>query len=426
MSGLTIRGRSLIAAGLACVVSAIALGEEDLVRVGVLLLVLPLAATAMLATTRLQLACHRTLEPRRISAGSLVRVTLRLDNLSRRPTPALFAEDLVLPGSDSTAGAGGDGWASAPHFALDRLGGGATRTMTYSLRPPGRGLYELGPLAVRLCDPFGFCELPRMFQAVDRLLVTPEVVTLPRIDPTGRLTAGITARAGRAGGSGDDDVGTRPYRPGDELRRVHWRTTARIGELSVRREEQPRQGSVTVVLDTRASAWPPGTARGVDAGPAEGGFETAVSVVASITVALAATGTGVRLLSLDGEELGHVPGDRWTASSGVAELLERLARIEAGPVPAGPGKSGRPASPLVLTEDRAVVVLGRVRPADIELLPTSTAGPGLALVVGVDGDVSSLTAAGWVAESVPRLTALPLVWQQLGTGTAQAGGRYLR
>jgi uncharacterized protein (DUF58 family) len=407
----------LIAAGLACICSAVALGEEDLVRAGVLLLVLPLAATAVLAGTRLRLRCVRSLEPRRVSAGALVRVTMQIENASRTPTPAMFAEDLVLPGG---GGPSTDGWTSSPRFALDRLEGGEFRTLNYTLRPPRRGSYDVGPLAVRLCDPFGFCELPRMFHAVDRLLVTPEVVSLPGADPTGRWSAGATGHSGGTSGSGEDDLGTRPYRPGDELRRVHWRTTARVGELSVRREEQPRQGSVTLILDTRASAWPPGpSAQGAPGGVGDD-FETAVSVVASVAAMLAARGIGLRLVTLDGALLGRVPGGRWTSSAEVAALFELLAdvRVGAGSSPQSAGRSGPGDAPARETGSLTVAVLGRMRPADAEVLPHAPRGAGLALLVGGLTDPSALAAVGWRAQPVPRLSALPTAWGLLVAGSA--------
>ena len=52
--------------------------------------------------------------------------------------------------------------------------------------------------------------------------------------------------------AGEDDVIPRAYRDGDELRRVHWRSTARYGELMVRREEQRWRNRATVLLDSRS------------------------------------------------------------------------------------------------------------------------------------------------------------------------------
>jgi uncharacterized protein (DUF58 family) len=431
LSGLTVRGRSLIAAGSACLCSSVALGELDLLRVGVLLLALPLGATAVLAGTRLKLNCTRTLAPRRVSAGALVHVSMRIENAARTATPVMFAEDLVLSDDGTAALRQQENWTSTPRFALDRLESGETRTLSYTLRPPRRGSYAVGPLAVRLCDPFGFCELPRIFHAVDRLLVTPEVVSLPRLDPAGRWHAGASVPSGGASGSGEDDIGTRPYRLGDELRRVHWRTTARVGELSVRREEQPRSGSVTLVLDTRASSWPPTQVAAGDLGPVPG-FETAVSVTASIAVSVAASGSGLRLTTLDGVELAVMPGGRWSSSADVGAVLEVLADVTLGPGSASPGPTGRAGgSGTAPSGDFRIAVLGRTGPADLEILPPSAGGPGVALLIGPEAGSASTTGAGatalanagWRVRRVPTLSALPLAWQLLSTG-ADAAGRH--
>ncbi len=89
--------------------------------------------------------------------------------------------------------------------------------------------------------------------------------------------------------AGDDDVIPRAYRDGDELRRVHWRSTARYGELMVRREEQRWQDRAVVILDSRRSAH-------VGTGPSSS-FEFAVSAAASIGVHLARSGLDGHLLT---------------------------------------------------------------------------------------------------------------------------------
>ena len=96
--------------------------------------------------------------------------------------------------------------------------------------------------------------------------------------------------------AGDDDVIPRAYRDGDELRRVHWRSTARYGELMVRREEQRWQDRAVLILDSRRSAH-------VGDGPASS-FEFAVSAAASIGVHVARSGLDGHLLTDGGALAG--------------------------------------------------------------------------------------------------------------------------
>ncbi|BCJ61150.1 hypothetical protein Jiend_45720 [Micromonospora endophytica] len=93
LRGLTTRGRSFLAAGLAAAVSAGILGEKDLLRVAVLLAVLPLLAALYVGRSRYKLACHRSLEPHRVPVGASARMVLRLQNMSRLPTGTLLLED---------------------------------------------------------------------------------------------------------------------------------------------------------------------------------------------------------------------------------------------------------------------------------------------------------------------------------------------
>ncbi len=98
----------------------------------------------------------------------------------------------------------------------------------------------------------------------------------------------------------------RGYRYGDDLRRVHWRSTARYGELMVRREEQPQRARCTVLLDTRAIAY-----EGV--GP-DSAFEWSVSGAASVLVHMLEQGFSVRLLTDTGSV---VPGEGSDGFSGI-------------------------------------------------------------------------------------------------------------
>ncbi|HWG92742.1 MAG TPA: DUF58 domain-containing protein, partial [Mycobacteriales bacterium] len=238
LSGLTVRGRCLLAAGAALVGCGALLGQRDLLRVGVFLLALPLVAVAVVARTRYRLACTRRLDPPRVEAGRASTVRIHLDNVSRLPSGVLLMED-QLPYA-----LGG-----RPRFVLDRVEPQGARDVSYPARSEVRGRYRVGPLSVRLTDPFGLVELTRSFASTDELVVTPVVTPLPPVRLGGDWSGGGEAASRAVATAGSDDTATREYRYGDDLRRVHWRSTARVGELMVRREEQPFQNRATLLLD---------------------------------------------------------------------------------------------------------------------------------------------------------------------------------
>lgn len=86
LAGLTTRGRSFLAAGMAAGVCAYVLGQADLLRVGMLLAALPLVCVLVLYRTRYRVAGSRRLSPARVTVRSEARVHLRVDNVSRLPT----------------------------------------------------------------------------------------------------------------------------------------------------------------------------------------------------------------------------------------------------------------------------------------------------------------------------------------------------
>jgi uncharacterized protein (DUF58 family) len=303
LRGLTTRGRCFLAAALASAIAALLLGEKDLLRVAVLLAALPLLAAGYVGRTRYKLACTRSLDPHRVPVGATGRVVLRLQNLSRLPTSTMLLEDR-LPYA----------LGSRPRLVLERLAAHQASSVAYSVRADVRGRYEVGPLIVRLTDPFGLCELSRSFAVVDRLTVIPQVTPLPTIRLAGEYAGTGDSRTRSVAVHGEDDAATREYRNGDDLRRVHWRSTARVGELMVRREEQPWESRATVVLDTRAVAH-----RGE--GPTAS-FEWAVSAAASIALHLRHGGYKLRLVTDAGVDVDASEVD------GEGELLDALAEVK--------------------------------------------------------------------------------------------------
>ena len=157
--------------------------------------------------------------------------------------------------------------------------------------------------------------------------------------------------------TGDEqDVTTRPYRPGDDRRRVHWRTTARTGELSVRRDEQPWQSRGTVLLDTRTPAH--------SAGARSESFEFAVAAAASIAAAMINGGYGVRLVDDLGAVLAESQSMSVEASFGVMDALANVdRRANTTLLPLATRLGGEGGEP-----DSVIAVLGATTPSDLTAL----------------------------------------------------------
>lgn len=268
LAGMTTRGTSFLAAGAASAVAGYLLGERGLFCVGIALLALPLLAALAIRRAQYRLGTSRAISPPRVPAGHTATVTLRLENVSRVPTGLLLAEDTV-PYALGTR----------PRYVLDKIERNGSRELTYSLRSDLRGKFEIGPLQLRAADSFGLVELSRSLTGRTTFVVTPRVVPLARTVISRSWAGEGDGRARLSSTAGEDDVIPRAYRDGDELRRVHWRSTARYGELMVRREEQRWRNKATIFLDSRSLAH-------VGSGAASS-FETAVSAAASLGVHVA-------------------------------------------------------------------------------------------------------------------------------------------
>ncbi|MEU6401783.1 DUF58 domain-containing protein [Streptomyces sp. NPDC046985] len=412
LAGLTTRGRSFLAAGVAAAVCAYVLGQPDLLRVGLLLAFLPSACATVLSRTRHRVAGDRLLSPARVPAGGEARVRLRMDNVSRLPTGLLMLEDQV----PYVLG-------PRPRFVLDRVEPGGRREVSYRVRSDLRGRYPLGPLRLRLTDPFGMCELTRSFSAHDTLTVVPRVEPLPPVRLSGAAGGYGEGRQRSLALAGDDDVIPREYRHGDDLRRVHWRSTARYGELMVRREEQPQRPRCTVLLDTRAVAFQ-------GAGP-DSAFEWAVSGAASVLAHLLERGFSVRLLtdtgsSAPGEESGGFTGAGQDAADTAGLLMDALAVIDHSD---GAGLS-RAGDALRDGDGLLVAFLGDLDEAQTAVVARMRRRGGAAVAFVLDSGewlrepagasaaqdarerLRLLREAGWTVVRVPRGAALGEVWRQ--------------
>jgi uncharacterized protein (DUF58 family) len=410
LAAFTTRGTSFLAAGLAAAITGLFLGERDLVSVGILLLVLPLFSALAAGRARYRLSCVRSISPPRVAAGQSAQARLRLENVSRLPTGLLLAEDTV-PYALGTR----------PRYVLNGIERGGSRELSYPLRSDLRGKFVVGPLEIRIADAFGLVELGRSFSSSTTFVVTPKVVPLPRAVVSGSWLGDGDGRARAMAAAGEDDVVPRAYRDGDGLRRVHWRSTARYGELMVRREEQQWRNRAVLLLDTRRSAHA-GTG-------AASSFEFAVSAVASIGVHLAHEGLDGQLVTDTGA----------LTATGTFEdvLLNSLAVIKLS----RSHDLGSGVAALRRSSGLLVAVTGRLSPAAARQLAASRrdAGPAIALLLAVstwgnpaqaaqDGRggpsqsaraeteqaATILRAAGWRVACADSRTQLAVAWQQLG------------
>lgn len=267
---LTPRGLTL------CLAAAVAWGLGRLLGVDELYVV-SMAAIAMvvlaIVSTRLsstRIAVRRSAGAMRAAQREPVAIELALRNDGRLPASLLLVEDhapsgIVADDGDPTAGA---------RFVVHGLRARQVVTLRWQALGRRRGRYAIGPVRIRLRDPFGLAERTRRYRATDNLVVFPAIEPLAAGGGRGTRQGAETSAVRRAFHRGEEFYTMRNYVVGDDLRHVHWPSTAHRGALMVRQHELPWNARAVVYLDTRG-----GVHRG--SGPAAT-FERAVSAAASV------------------------------------------------------------------------------------------------------------------------------------------------
>jgi uncharacterized protein (DUF58 family) len=419
--GFTTRASCLIAAGGTALLCGVLLGEVDLVRAGVLALAVPLAAAFVVFRSRVRIANRRSADPARASAGEAVAIHLAVTNRSLLRTGSLMLED-QLP-SQLTGRA---------RFVVPELGGRETRTVSYRMPALPRGRYRAGPLRIRLADPFRMIDVTRSFTATTEFVVTPIVDPLPSVEPPRSYDIGDNAGSHSIGAHGADDASTREYRMGDDLRKIHWRSSARTGALMVRQEERPWQGQTTLLLDTRAAG------HVVGPGPKSADATTDPRCTSSLEWAISAAASIGTHLMIAGRDVGLIddlaaPNRVHLGSPG--RLGDRLATVRAAQSQDLSSVAGLARS--AARDSALVAVLGLLDSTSLRVLadahPRGAAIPAFALLLdtqswlrppveGVapaaisapcDTAARVLRAAGWSVVVVRCGEATPTAWQNL-------------
>ncbi|MEU6644830.1 DUF58 domain-containing protein [Saccharomonospora sp. NPDC046836] len=417
MSGLTTRGRCLLAAGVAAAVCAAVLNERDLLRVAVFVIALPLFVALLASASKVRIGASRTLLPERVEVGGHGEVQLDIWRGGRLPGGDILLED----GIPYALGA-------RPRFVIERLPQHRPVSLRYPVQPTLRGVQQVGPLRATVTDPFGLCEFERELIGHSRLVVVPKTARLWGLPIGAGIGAGDDGSIRLHAGQGETDIMVRHYRQGDDLRKVHWRSTARRGEIMVRVEERPWRGGTTVLLDHRAAAHQ-------GAGSAAS-LEWAVEFAASICLHLGRAGHRVRLVSEHGKVLADTPGDGGQHYDNV--LLDALAALQPGherdlTMGFDPAHGQELIAVLGTISTESVHQLTKYRPRGSRSLavlldiPTWTGAAAAPENRPVEDTAALLRAAGWGVVIATTGTPMPQVWSELcrtvAPGAALIGGQ---
>ncbi|MEO6577806.1 MAG: DUF58 domain-containing protein [Candidatus Limnocylindria bacterium] len=303
--GLISRHLRLLFLGTALVVAAFSTGIDFLFFLAYLMAAIGLGAW-LYARRGLRdvRADYRVLNPR-THVGEVLQAIYRIENGDRWGKPWIECwNESTLP-------------ASLPGRVIG-VPARSTRQWLAKVTLTRRGSFRLGALRVRTGDPFGLFQSEMTVGAATNVVVFPEVVPLPHwrlppspIDGTARTSRRYEASTPLVGG-------VRPYVHGDAINRVHWRSSARHGELHVKEFDLEQAADLWIVLDLD---------RGVHAGiGSEASVETAVTVAASVAMRTLSDNRAVAMTASARKIVVHQP-DRGPRVE--QKLLHLLANVQA-------------------------------------------------------------------------------------------------
>lgn len=292
----TLRGWAYSGAGLALVILWYALGDIELLLAALFLLVSQILAIALVRLRDTNIAVNRRLGSSTVHDGDSTTVTLLIENQGRRAIRDITIEDDVNQLGVAT-------------FEVARLRRGASTTATYRVTCRPRGVYRVGPTMVSATDPLGLAETRLPTGPVDRIVVYPALEELSGFPIVrGQDPAMQASRPEHSRRGGEDFYTLREYQRGDDLRRVHWPTSAKTDELMIRQLETPWQSRALVLLDVRDASY-----------ESRDAFEKAVSGAATIVTHLVGSGFDADLWAGDAEPID---------ASRYGSAMERLALVQ--------------------------------------------------------------------------------------------------
>jgi uncharacterized protein (DUF58 family) len=375
-------GRIVIGGAIGCLLLGFLLHWSELVFIGVTLAA-ALAIAAVYAIGRTTYAVTVELNPRRVVVGGRALGRIAVTNSGSRP---VFGSRIELPVGTAHA-----------EFQLPRLTPGEEHEDLFAVPTNRRALILAGPATSVRGDQLGLLRRTQTWTDRIELFVHPLTTRLKASaqglvrDLEGQPTKTIT----------NSDLAfhaLRPYEQGDSMRNVHWRTSARTGQLMVRQYQETRRSQMLLVLGADAAHF-----------ASEEEFELAVSVLASV---------GTHVIGEQNQIAAGWDGGALHTASPVS-LLDDSCRLE--PVSRGArplrevvrALAGRRAQPSVVL----LVVGSQTPPAELRAVATLFGHDTVFTAVRVDpaGDAVLRRSGPVAVATVTTLRELPLMLTRLGT-----------
>ncbi len=319
----------------------------------------------------------RTLHPPRVTVGESAIGVVAVTNTNRTRIGKQTVEDNL-----------GD---ASIRMELPSLAPGETFEQLYTVPAERRGLFSVGPVRVTREDPLGLFRRDQGQGSTEELWVRPRTHRLATISSGfARDLEGQTRDTDPRGSAAFHAI--REFQLGDDLRHVHWRTTAKRGELMVRQFVDTRRSSEVILLDTREQSY------------TVGAFESAIEIAGSINLAAYADRRPCRLL---------IPGQNDSVLSEKIETLDRLALVE----PLSSLTTAELFAPVPIASRNAsalIIVSGVDDPAELIAAARAAFRTGLIVIVTVlhGSEPETSTIGGCRVIVTPSAERLVGVWAE--------------
>lgn len=401
---LTLRGGGLLTAGVLALVVAYIAGWPELLIVACFCGIPPILALLLVLRMRPRLVVARFTTPAILTAGTTGSARLRLGAPPGARLPIAHWRD-SLPWSPG----------ATRRQELPAPDAGGSLSLQYGFTPPRRGIAELGPLAIEVADPFGLARGEFPVGDRQRVVVAPETVDLSQGAVDIASDSGSARLFQHRALAGEHDIMTRDYRPGDALRRVHWKASAHHGDLMVREDEKRSHAEATLLLDTRRGSYRDVSRTPSPDRPESERFEWALSMVASLRDHLVKGGLRVQVAETAVAQLAD--------ADHVDDFIESLARArlsyQDGPALrlAEPRADGVGSLFAVLDDpDGETLEALLEQRGSFDLAVAFLLGPGRdgARADGAAEPAVRLERAGWTVRRVPDGEGVAAAWSALG------------